>query len=202
MVEGTPFGNVIVFLEKLGVYDIVLPFLLVFTIVFAVFERTKVFGTEEVDGVKYSRKNLNAMVAFVIAFLVVTSSQLVGIINKSLSRLVLLILVSISFLVLIGTFFSEKEEVILEGGWRTFFMVIMFIGVVLIFMSSIDTKSGKSWLGYLIDYLKENFGSTGVSSVVLIIVIIVFMLYIIQEPGSGKKEGKKEKDEHDSAAHH
>ena len=114
MVEGTPFGNVIVFLEKLGVYDIVLPFLLVFTIVFAVFERTKVFGTEEVDGVKYSRKNLNAMVAFVIAFLVVASSQLVGIINKSLSRLVLLILVSISFLVLIGTFFSEKEEVILE----------------------------------------------------------------------------------------
>jgi len=193
MVEETVFGGVIVFLEKLGVYDIILPFLLVFTVVFAIFERTRVFGTEEVEGVKYGRKNLNAMVAFVIAFLVVASSQLVAIINESLSKIVLIMLMLISFLVLIGTFFSEKEEVILQGGWRTFFMVIVFIGVVLVFMSAVKTSEGNSWLNYLINYLRANFGSTGVSALILIIVIIVFMLYIIKDPAPAKKKDEKEK---------
>ncbi|MFH1439668.1 MAG: hypothetical protein ABIG89_03820 [Candidatus Woesearchaeota archaeon] len=196
MVEQTVFGNVIVFMEKLGVYDIILPFLLVFTVIFAVFEKTRVFGTEEVEGVKYSKKNLNAMVAFVIAFLVVASSQLVSIINKSLSRVVLLILLMICFLVLIGTFFSEGEEVIFEkgSGWRTFFMVVLFIAILLIFMSSIDTKSGGSWLSNSLDYLKANFSNTGVSAVVLIVVILIFMLYIIAEPKAAA--GKKKKEEH------
>jgi len=193
MVEETVFGGVIVFLEKLGVYDIILPLLLVFTVVFAIFERTRVFGTEEVEGVKYGRKNLNAMVAFVIAFLVVASSQLVAIINESLSKIVLIMLMLISFLVLIGTFFSEKEEVILQGGWRTFFMVIVFIGVVLVFMSAVKTSEGNSWLNYLINYLRANFGSTGVSALILIIVIIVFMLYIIKDPAPAKKKDEKEK---------
>ena len=192
MSEATVFGGVIVFLEKLGVYEIILPFFLVFTIVYAVFERTRVFGTEEVDGVKYGKKSLNAMVAFVTAFLVIASSQLVAIINESLSKIVLLILMVICFLVLIGTFFSEEEEVILEGGWRTFFMVIMFIGVILIFMSAIKTEGGNSWLGSSIDYLKANFGSTGVSALILIIVIIVFMAYIVKDPKPAIKKDKKE----------
>ncbi len=188
MVEETVFGGVILFLEKLGVYEIILPFLLVFTIVFAIFERTRVFGTEEVEGVKYSKKNLDAMVAFVTAFLVVASSQLVAIINESLSKIVLIMLMLISFLVLIGTFFSEKEEVILEKGWRTFFMVIIFIGVVLVFMSSVKTAEGNSWLSYLIEYLRGNFGSTGFSALILIIVIIVVMLYVTKDAAPAKKK--------------
>lgn len=189
MVQDTIFGGVIGFLEKLGVYDVILPFLLVFTIVFAIFERTKVLGTEELEGKHYTKKNLNAMVAFVIAFLVVASSQLVAIINESMANIVLLILLSVSFLVLIGTFYKESEDVALEGGWRLFFMIIMFIGVVLIFMNSIKT-GGKSWLQFLLDYLKVNFSNTGVSAVILIIIILLFMYYIVKEPKPSKKEEK------------
>ena len=192
MTEATVFGGVIVFLEKLGVYEIILPFLLVFTIVYAVFERTRVFGTEEIEGVKYGKKSLNAMVAFVIAFLVIASSQLVAIINESLSKIVLLILMIICFLVLIGTFFSEDEEVILEGGWRIFFMVVMLIGVILVFLSSVRNESGVSWLSNMINYIKLNFGSTGLSALILIIVIIVFMAYIVKDPQPAKKKDKDE----------
>ena len=45
MVEDTAFTGVLSFLERFGFYDIVLPFLLVFTIVFAVLEKTKILGT-------------------------------------------------------------------------------------------------------------------------------------------------------------
>ncbi len=203
MVDQTVFGNVIEFFQRLGVFDIILPFLLVFTIVFAVFEKTRVFGTEDVEGHKTPKKNLNAMVAFVIAFLVIASSQLVAIINKSLANIVLLLLVIICFLVLIGTFFSEKEEVKLVGGWRTFFMVVMLLGVVLIFLNAITDNSGKSWLQILIDTVMNNFDSTAVSSIVLVIIIVVFMFLIVKDPskGSGGKGSGSDDKSHDEHGH-
>jgi len=67
-------GNVIQFFEKIGIYDVVLPFLLTFTIIFAILEKTKVLGTFGKE--KDSKKNLNAMVAFVMGFLVIASEKI------------------------------------------------------------------------------------------------------------------------------
>ena len=72
MAEG--FRGAIVFLEKLGVYDVVLPFLLVFTIIFAILEKTRILGVEKVGGQDLTKKNLNSIVAFVVAFLVIAST--------------------------------------------------------------------------------------------------------------------------------
>jgi len=48
----TPFRDIIDFFGNIGVFEVVLPFLLVFTVVFALLERTKVFGVEKVPVVK------------------------------------------------------------------------------------------------------------------------------------------------------
>ena len=53
------FRGVLEFFQDLGVYDVILPFLLIFTIVFAILEKARVFGTEEIDGTKYTKKNHN-----------------------------------------------------------------------------------------------------------------------------------------------
>ena len=123
----TQFRGVIEFFAEIGLYDVVLPFLLVFTIVFAILEKTKVFGTEKVEGKEYTRKNINAMASFVIAFLVIASSRLVGIITEVSSNAVILLLLSVLFLMLIGSFMKEGTGVFLEGGWKVLFMFIMFI---------------------------------------------------------------------------
>jgi len=190
------FRDVIEFLERLGIYDVVLPFLLVFVIFFAILERTRVFGTEEVEGVKYAKKNLNAMVAFVVAFLVIASSKMVAIINESMPNIVLLVLVSISFLLLIGTFFSEKEDVMLEGKWRNFMMIVMFIGVVLIFAHAIPYK-GEPFLEWLWDYVRSNYSSTGVSAIIMMIILLAIMMWVTKEssskaPVKSVREEKKE----------
>jgi len=130
MVEKTVFRGIISFLEQIGVYDVILPFLLVFTIVFAILEKTKILGTETIEGKQYTKKNINAMVAFVISFLVVASTKLVSAINQALASIVLLLLLAVFFLLLVGSFFKEGEDVFLKGGWRTFFMFIMFFGKV------------------------------------------------------------------------
>ena len=71
------FREALIFFDQVGLYDVVLPFLLVFTLVFGVLEKSKILGTEKGgDGEMYTRKNLNAMVAFISGFFVVASAQL------------------------------------------------------------------------------------------------------------------------------
>ena len=42
----TPLNNAIEFLREFGFFNVVLPFLLVFTVVFGILEKTRLFGTE------------------------------------------------------------------------------------------------------------------------------------------------------------
>lgn len=187
MADVSTFRGIIEFFGRLGIYDVVLPFLLVFSIVFAILEKTKVFGMEEIEGVKYTRKNINAMVAFVIGFLVVASSNLVRIINTTAADIVLLLLLAVFFLMLVGSFMKEGEGVFLEGGWNIAFMIIMFVGIVIIFLNALQTDTGESWLAWLFRQVTQNFDSTAVASIVLIIVIILFMFYVTKEKKPVKK---------------
>lgn len=186
MVEETVLRGIIGFLEQIGVYDVILPFLLVFTIIFAILEKTKVLGMETIEGKKYTKKNINAMVAFVVSFLVVASTKLVAAINEALANIVLLLLLVVFFLLLVGSFFKEGEDVFLKGKWRTFFMFIMFVGIVLIFLNALD------WLQPFWDYLVEHWETQWVGTLILLVIIILFILYITrtkEEAAPKPKEG-------------
>ena len=194
MAEVSAFRGIIGFFDKIGIYDVVLPFLLVFTIVYAILEKTKVLGTEEIEGTKYTKKNLNAMIAFTVSFLVVASSKLVAIIANVSSQMVVLLLASVFFLMLVGAFYKESEEVALEGAWRTFFMVIMFVGLLIIFLQAIPTKTGQPWLEWFWQYIARNWSSTGVASIIFIIGIVIFIWWIQKTPGEGGGEKKKKEE--------
>lgn len=184
-VEETILGGAIIFLTKIGIYDVVLPFLLVFTIIFAIFEKTQIFGTEKIEGKELTKKGLNAMVAFVIAFFVIASSQIVEIITDVSAQVVVLLLSVIFFLMLIGTFFKKDEPTALEGKWRTFFMTILFIGIVLIFLNAIKTE-GVSWLEIIIMFFVEYASTAALASVLLIAFIIIFIVWVTKEPAKRK----------------
>lgn len=181
------FGDSIQFLAKLGLYDVVLPFLLVFTIVFAILEKTKALGVEKgKDDRDYTKKNLNAMVAFVMSFLVVASAQLVAVINKTMSQVFILLLLVICFLMLAGSFHQQtKEGFFLKDGYKNIFMVIVFVGIIAIFLNALG------WLELIYDYLKDHWNTSYVAAVILIILIIGFMMWIMHDP-SDSKEAKKE----------
>ena len=191
MVEQSVFRGTIEFFGRLGIYDVILPFLLVFTIVFAILEKTKIFGTEEIDKKKYPRKNLDAMVAFVIAFFVIASSQLVEVITTVSSQAVILLLLSILFLILVGSFAKEEEEgFFLKGGGKTTFSVIMFVGIVGIFLNTIKTEEGQSWLSFIMEFISTKWNTDWIASLILIGFIIGMMFFITS--GSGPKKTKKE----------
>ncbi len=191
MADVSTFRNVLELFDKIGIYDVVLPFLLVFSITFAIFEKTKVLGTEEIEGKKYTKKNLNAMAAFVIAFMVVASSKLVEMITEVSSHMVILLLLVVFFLLLIGSFYKEGEGVFLEGGWKIGGMIILLIGIVAVFAQAIKMDNGQGFLEYGWNWLINHLSSTAVASVILLIVILLFMLYIVKEPKGEKKSISK-----------
>lgn len=178
----TQFREIINFFDNIGIFDVVLPFLLVFTIVFALLERTKVFGVEDIEGKKYTKKNLNSVAAFVIAFLVVASSRLVEIITKVSSNFVVLLFLVVLFLLLVGSFFQEKPEgVFLEGGWKTAFMVIVFIVLIFIFLDALDL------LEDTFGFLSGSSRGEVIGSVFLLILVVMFVVYVTQDRKVDKK---------------
>ncbi len=192
MADPSTFRTSIEFLDKLGVFDVVLPFLLVFTIMFALLEKTRVFGTEKVGTEEYTKKQLNSLAAFVIAFFVIASSRLVEIITKISSNVIVLVLASVFFLLLAGSFHQQKPEgYFLEGRFKGLFMIIMFIGLVFIFLNAIE-RDGKSWLSIVFGWLRQFSDNVSVSSIVLIVIVIALMYYIGAIGGSGSSsEAKK-----------
>lgn len=169
----TPFREIIDFFANIGIFEVVLPFLLVFTIVFALLEKTKVFGVEKIEGKEYTKKNLNSAAAFVIAFLVVASSELVEVITKVSSQFVVLLFLIVLFLLLVGSFFKEKPEgIFLEGGWKTAFMAIVFIGLAFIFLDALGI------LGDVFGFFSGNDRGELVGSAVLLILIVAFIAYV------------------------
>jgi len=176
----TALGTVLDFLQEFGFFDVILPFLLIFTVVFGILEKTKIFGVDEVDGKKYPKKNINAMVAFAIGFFVVAAKEVVASLKVSLPNVALVLIIAICFMMLAGSFLGDKEFSFEERrGWLIFLTVIMFIAILLIFLNSLG------WLSAIIAYIIANT-STVLLPLVLLIVVVVTILFVV---------GKKPKSE-------
>lgn len=188
MVTQTVFGGVVDFLEKLGIYDVVLPFLLVFTIVFAVLEKTRLLGVDKVDGKEWTKKNLNAIVAFVISFLVIASTTIVRAINEALANVVLLLILVLSFLMLIGVLFGTTEVTLKDHpSWTKFFMVVVFIAIIAIFLQAFGI------LQLVVGFIILNYNLEWVATLLLIILVIVFMVYVTRDSHGGGRGDSGEK---------
>lgn len=186
---GTAFGNALEFMQRLGVIDVVLPFILVFTLVFAFLEKTKVFGTDLYrtdDGksqFQVTRKNMNSMAAFVIAFFVVASTQLVSLINKVTSQIVLVIVLVFAFMLTVGALQKEsKDGMELKSHWVHIFEVISFLSIAVIFLDALG------WLNLIFDFFNGFWGSEATMALVLVLILIGIMVFVMYEkkPDSNK----------------
>ena len=193
----SPFKTGIQFLDRLGVYEVLLPFLLIFTLVFAILEKTKIFGTEEIDGNEITKIKLNSMFAFVTAFLAVASTRLVAAVNEAMANMTVLMLVGFAFLLAVGVFHTGKDELELEKGYKNIFMVIMFVGIVIIFLHAIKTSNGTPWLYFAWTFLVNNIGTGAFAALLLTLLIVGMMGFITGAPGDGFLGTKSKKDDDD-----
>ncbi len=188
------FREIIEFFGRLGIYDVILPFLLVFSVSFAILEKTKIFGTINIDGVEYTRKNYNSIVAFCLGFFVVASTRLVAIINVGLANVAVIMVAFVSFMIAIGVFYGEGDNIFGDEGVKKFRMplvVLTFIGVILIMLNVIKTEAGISWLEVAFGFLAKHWNSNVVGSIILLGLLIGFVGWISRAPSTKGSTGEK-----------
>lgn len=173
----TDFGAMIKGLEQMGFYDVILPFLLVFAIIFAMLQKVKLFGKDQ--------KNINVVVALVTAFFVVRVPEIVEAMNSFLPKISFLVLVLLMVLLVLGIFGASAEG--MTGGWFFIAIVIAVAGIIWAITSSIPGLSLPDWLSIN----AENQG------VLLGIGALILGLYLLtkEKPKQPKKWGEWFKEE-------
>ncbi|MBW2990816.1 hypothetical protein KY348_03860 [Candidatus Woesearchaeota archaeon] len=175
------FENFIYILTSWGVAEFLLPFLLVFVIVYATLHKTKILGEE--------KKNLNVVLALIMGLAVViphftgwySTWDPVVVINQALPQVSIILVAIIMLLLIIGVFGNEIEIANTPlSGW---IVIVAIITVVAIFGSAVGWFRMPIWLGFLQDPELQ-------ALIVMVLVFGIIIWFITKEPKE-KKETKE-----------
>jgi len=152
----------------------VLPFLLVFAVVFAVLQKTEIFGK--------GKKQVDALISLAVALIVVAFGNYVEIINGMVAFLGVAIVVILVFLILTGAFWKAGEFNIGDKT-RTWGMIAVIIAVVIALL----VYTG-GWA-----YLRNVFsgGSNTLVTSIIFIIVIGAAVAALAFSGGDKPSGEK-----------
>mgnify|MGYP006309900313 CR=1 FL=1 len=176
------FEGLIYSLQHWGVFDVILPFILIFTIVYAILEKTEILGKDAFTARKYA-----VVVALVLAFAVVVPHvtgmyyygfDAVEIINNALPQVGLLLVAIVMMLLTIGLWTGKKPDG--SKGVGVWFTLVSGIIVLAIFVASIGWWNVPSWLWRLLN------------SDVIALVIAILVFGIIIKFITGKEKSTEE----------
>lgn len=167
------FQDAIRTLDQMGIADVILPFFLIFVLVYATLQKTKILGDD-----KGAPKKFNIILALVTGLTVVfphvlspgSSYDVVPIINGALPWIMLLLVGIISLALLLGLFTGKSLHAWTKlHGWVT---VIAVIAVVYIFLASSNAVNAPYWLrGWL-------YNSALVNTLIALIVFVIVISFI------------------------
>ncbi|MGM5484305.1 MAG: hypothetical protein ACQEP1_00330 [Nanobdellota archaeon] len=168
-------------LENWGFSDVLLPFLLIFTIVYAVFQKTKILG---------EKKSYNIILAFVMAMATViphvTGNYPMGydpieILHNALPTVSIVVVAIIMVLLLVGLWGAESDWV--QGNTVTGTIVLLSVlAVFYIFGASANWWEGWSWLEGI-------FGTDTMAVLVMVLVFGLVLWFVTKDEGQSKGDG-------------
>ena len=167
------FEDIIFTLEAWGVADVLLPFLLIFTIVFAILQKAKILGDD--------KKNMNIIIALIIGLSVVIphitgtyppGADVVDIMNQALPNISIVLVAVIALLLLMGIFGFEMSKSI-SGG------VVAFAIIVVLYVFGAAAGWWGDW-----NWITNYFGEDAITIIVIILVFAVLIWYITKDDKS------------------
>lgn len=179
-------NDIIIYLKLIGFYDVILPLLLIFSITYALLEKTKILGVETFGGVEYPRRSVNLIVAFSFAAIGVGSSQIVSILNKSLGPIVILLLLAMFTLLFISMFSQDSNSV----DWDTmkYYSYAILIALIFIFIWAIG------WMDDLIKIVSNNVNLYNLIGVLFLFGFIALMItWMIKDDTSDSSSSSDKK---------
>jgi hypothetical protein len=176
MPEGFAYGGNTLLSHPL-VVETILPFLLVFTLVFAVLQKSKVLGE--------GKRQIDAIVSLVIGLLVISFGQATGIIIQLIPFLAVSLVVVLVFMLLVGSFHDGGD--FLPKGFKTFLMIIALIATVIAVMYITN-----AW-DFLLNLLAyDGTGSPFLGNIIFVLLIIGVVAFVMwgARPGSSSGSSK------------
>ena len=151
------------------------PFLLIFFIVFAILEKTKLFGED--------KKQTNALIAFVIGLIFVGFAYPKEVVSNMIQFLTVAIIVLFVVLLLWGFIFSDIKEGFKPEKWMKYLLgIIAGIAVVIAVVWATGSNS-KIW-DWMFD---QSWSGDFWTNFVFIVVVAGALGLILKGSGGGKK---------------
>jgi hypothetical protein len=155
-------------LESAGVFYYLLPFLLVFVMVFAILEKTKLFGTDTEGNTKTS---VNAIIGLILGLLVASQWEILDKMRLFLPKMSLVIVIFVMMLILIGIM-----GVPVQNGAKGIFALVLGIGSLV----------GLYWsLGPDFD-LRVPYWVVDNQGTIMLVTIVMIIIYVIVMSGKSK----------------
>jgi len=163
--------DILIQLENYGIFEIVLPFLLIFAIVFGILSYMGIFG---------NNKGVHTIIAFVVGLLAVRLPFFTDFYRELFPRLGIGITILLALLILAGLFFSDQSR---SGFMITLVVVAVLIAIVVLY----QTFSYLGWTGF------GYFGGDSVGWIIGAIIFVALIIAIVLGGGSGGNNSGKGK---------
>jgi len=126
---GGTVGNLLAYWEQAGVFSYVLPFLLIFAIVFGVLSRIQIFG---------DNKGLNTVVSLVIGLLALQFDLVPVFFSEIFPRVGVALSVILALAILIGIFAGNRDE-------KIFNYLLLAVGIISFIVVLVKTAGYLGW---------------------------------------------------------
>lgn len=154
--SGAGFGDIISSWESLGVFEFMLPFLLIFALIFGILSKLNLFGDKS--------KTVNAIVAFSVGLMALRFNIVSDFFSDIFPRLGIALSGVLVFLVILGLFADKKNRGLLNTlMWGSFGVALI---IVLSSTRAFGFGAGDLW-GFIPDWV--------VPIIVLIILMAILM---------------------------
>lgn len=170
------FRAIIENLKDMHFYDVILPFLLVYVVVFAILEKSKIFKVSGGNDENKHVKNVNAIIALVFALFVVASLQTVLYIQSLIINIVLFIIFILVMLIVLGFIFGEDyKQLIFEkdgDNWKIRKWAAWTIGIIVLIVGIVALMYATDTIDPVTDFFDDLFNGTFDSDSFWTIVVI------------------------------
>ena len=164
--------------------EFILPFLLIFAIIFAVLEKTKILG----DG----KAQINAIVAFVIGLIFVSVAYPKDVVSNMILFLTVAIVVAFVAMILIGFVIGEEPKIPWgAGGTKALRWIVGIVIVIAVIFATVWATGMKSTV---ITNLFSQSWSKGFWTNLVFIIVVAAAIALVIKGGSSGGGGKGKKD--------
>lgn len=157
-------------LESWGLTDVLIPFMLIFVIVFATLQKTRILGED--------KKRFNAIFSLSIALLVVIphvlgtyppDADIIDIMNKAIPNVSIIVVAIIMLLIIVGVLGGERNWT--GGSLSGWLAISAFIIIIWVFGAAAGW-----WIGWI--WFNDFFGADTIAVVIMILVFAIIVWWI------------------------